>query len=288
MFERYTERARRVLFFARYEASQLGSITIESEHLLLGLMREGKGLTSRLFARRHVSAEHVRREIESRSVYREKVATSVEIPFSTDSKAILQYAAEEADRLLHNYIGTEHLLLGILRAERSTAAAILAGVGCTLQAVRDDVAQLLSEKAVHLSDGAARSDALAPAGTEYAHTAGWPVRMPAYLPSEVVHFTFTTMQAPGVWFSESPRHWHITGARLASLIARAYRTEESRVVLPAELADDRRYDVALTLPADESADAIARRVEQAIESQFQIAVAREARPEGEVLVVQRR
>src|SRR5260370_969020 len=78
MFERYTERARRVLFFARYEASQLGSISIETEHLLLGLIREGKGLTSRIFARSHLSLENIRKEIEGRTVFREKVSTSVE------------------------------------------------------------------------------------------------------------------------------------------------------------------------------------------------------------------
>src|ERR671912_325283 len=125
MFERYTERARRVLFFARYEASQLGSISIETEHLLLGLFREGKGLTSRIFARSHLSLESIRKEIEGRTVFREKVSTSVEIPFSAETKRVLQFAAEEADRLLHNYIGTEHLLLGILREERSVAASIL-------------------------------------------------------------------------------------------------------------------------------------------------------------------
>ena len=69
MFERYTERARRVLFFARYEASQLGSISIETEHLLLGLIREGKGLTSRIFARSHLSLESIRKEIEGRTVF---------------------------------------------------------------------------------------------------------------------------------------------------------------------------------------------------------------------------
>ncbi len=146
MFERYTERARRVLFFARYEASQLGSISIETEHLLLGLIREGKGLTSRLFARSHLSLETIRKEIEGRSVFREKVSTSVEIPFSAETKRVLQFAAEEADRLLHNYIGTEHLLLGILREERSVAATILMEKGMRLHAVREDIVQLLNEK----------------------------------------------------------------------------------------------------------------------------------------------
>jgi ATP-dependent Clp protease ATP-binding subunit ClpC len=146
MFERYTERARRVLFFARYEASQLGSISIETEHLLLGLIREGKGLTSRIFARSHLSLENIRKEIEGRTVFREKVSTSVEIPFSAETKRVLQFAAEEADRLLHNYIGTEHLLLGILREERSVAASILMEKGMRLNTVRDDIIQLLNEK----------------------------------------------------------------------------------------------------------------------------------------------
>jgi ATP-dependent Clp protease ATP-binding subunit ClpC len=146
MFERYTERARRVLFFARYEASQLGSVSIETEHLLLGLIREGKGLTSRIFARSHLSLESIRKEIEGRTVYREKVSTSVEIPFSAETKRVLQYAAEEADRLMHNYIGTEHLLLGILREERCVAATILMEKGMRLNTVREDIVQLLNEK----------------------------------------------------------------------------------------------------------------------------------------------
>src|SRR6188472_3375168 len=146
MFERYTERARRVLFFARYEASQLGSMSIETEHLLLGLIREGKGLTSRIFARSHLSLENIRKEIEGRTVFREKVSTSVEIPFSAETKRVLQFAAEEADRLLHNYIGTEHVLLGILREERSVAASILMEKGMRLHTVREDIVQLLNEK----------------------------------------------------------------------------------------------------------------------------------------------
>src|SRR5579862_6204313 len=136
MFERYTERARRVLFFARYEATQLGSMSIETEHLLLGLIREGKGLTSRIFARSHLSLESIRKEIEGRTIFREKVSTSVDIPFSADTKRVLQFAAEEADRLL----------LGILREERSVAASILYEKGMRLASVREDIVQLLNEK----------------------------------------------------------------------------------------------------------------------------------------------
>jgi ATP-dependent Clp protease ATP-binding subunit ClpC len=146
MFERYTERARRVLFFARYEATQLGSTSIETEHLLLGLIREGKGLTSRIFARSHLSLESIRKEIEGRTVFKEKVATSVEIPFSPETKRVLQYSAEEADRLLHTYIGTEHLLLGLLREDQCVASTILYEKGMRLASVRDDIVQLLNEK----------------------------------------------------------------------------------------------------------------------------------------------
>src|SRR5215475_112828 len=147
MFERYTERARRVLFFARYEASQLGSISIETEHLLLGLIREGKGLTSRIFSKSHLSMESIRKEIEGRALYRDKVSTSVDIPLSLESKRTLGYASEEAERMLHNYIGTEHILLGLMREEKSVAASILSEKGMRLSAVREDIVQLLNEKA---------------------------------------------------------------------------------------------------------------------------------------------
>jgi ATP-dependent Clp protease ATP-binding subunit ClpC len=147
MFERYTERARRVIFFARYEASQLGSNSIETEHLLLGLIREGKGLTSRIFSKSHLSMDTIRKEIEGRALYRDKVSTSVDIPLSVESKRVLGYAAEEAERMLHNYIGTEHILLGLMREEKSVASGILADKGMRLTAVREDVVQLLNEKA---------------------------------------------------------------------------------------------------------------------------------------------
>jgi ATP-dependent Clp protease ATP-binding subunit ClpC len=148
MFERYTERARRVIFFARYEASQLGSQSIETEHLLLGLIREGKGLTSRLFGKSHVSMEGIRKAVEGRATYRgDKISTSVDIPLSLEARRVLGYAAEEAERMLHSYIGTEHILLGLLREDRSVAAAILAERGMRLASTREEIVQLLNEKA---------------------------------------------------------------------------------------------------------------------------------------------
>src|SRR5438094_1010361 len=138
MFERYTERARRVIFFARYEASQFGSTTIETEHLLLGLMREDKGLTNR-FLRSHSSIESIRKEIEGRTLIREKVSTSIDLPLSAECKRILAFAADESERLGHRHIGTEHLLLGILREDKSAAAEILYERGLRLNQIRDDL-----------------------------------------------------------------------------------------------------------------------------------------------------
>ena len=146
MFERYTERARRVLFFARYEASRLGGGSIDTEHLLLGLIREGKGLTSRIFGRSHLSMETIRKEIEGRATYRDKVSTSVDIPLSLESKRVLGYAVEEAERLRHDYIGTEHLLLGLMREDKGVAASVLAALGMRLSTVRHDVVEVLKEK----------------------------------------------------------------------------------------------------------------------------------------------
>ena len=100
MFERYTEKARRVIFFARYEASQFGSPYIETEHLLLGLLREDKALTNR-FLRSHASVESIRKQIEAHTTIREKVSTSVDLPLSNECKRVLAYAAEEAERLGH-------------------------------------------------------------------------------------------------------------------------------------------------------------------------------------------
>src|SRR5918911_1641246 len=141
MFERYTEKARRVIFFARYEASQFGAPAIEPEHLLLGLMREDKSLTARFLARAQTSLEAIRKAIEERAPLREKLSTSVELPLAPETKRVLAYAHEESDRLQHRHIGTEHLLLGLLREERSMAAEILYERGLRLNAVRDEIAR---------------------------------------------------------------------------------------------------------------------------------------------------
>jgi ATP-dependent Clp protease ATP-binding subunit ClpC len=135
MFERYTEKARRVIFFGRYEASQFGSPYVETEHLLLGVLREDKTLTSRLL-KSSGSMEDIRAEIEKHSPIREKVSTSVDLQLSNECKRILAYAAEEADRLRHKQIEVEHLLLGLLREEKCFAAKLLERHGVRLSSAR--------------------------------------------------------------------------------------------------------------------------------------------------------
>src|SRR6202158_2382590 len=146
MFERYTEKARRVIFFARYEASQFGPPYIETEHLLLGLLREDKALTNR-FLRSHASVESMRKQIEGHTTIREKVSSSVDLPLSNECKRVLAYAAEEAERLSHKHIGTEHLLLGLLREEKCFAAEILHERGLRLSTIREELARTSQEKA---------------------------------------------------------------------------------------------------------------------------------------------
>src|SRR5882724_12202465 len=146
MFERYTEKARRVIFFARYEASQFGSPYIETEHMLLGVLREDKVFTHR-FVHGVAGVEAIRGKIEAATMVREKVSTSVDLPLSNECKRVLAYAAEEAERLNHKHIGTEHLLLGLLREEKCFAAEILHERGLRLSTIREELARTSQEKA---------------------------------------------------------------------------------------------------------------------------------------------
>ena len=142
MFERYTEKARRVVFFARYEALQYGSHYISPEHILLGLMREDKTVSARFFPfRNSLTVESVRREVEERIVPRERIPQSAELHLAPETKRILAFANEESRQLQNRHIGPEHLLLGLVREERSVAAEILYQYGLRLQDVREEVAR---------------------------------------------------------------------------------------------------------------------------------------------------
>jgi len=140
MFERYNEAARQALFFARFEASQTGGLSIETEHMLLGILREAKGITAQLLSTPPLSMDAIRRELERRIASRERVPASVEIPFALGTKRVLQFAVEEADALRHSWIGPEHLLLGLLREGDSLAGRVLTESGANLRMLRETVA----------------------------------------------------------------------------------------------------------------------------------------------------
>ncbi len=135
MFENYTTKARRVIFMARYEVSQFGASAIETEHLLLGLLREDKSILSRFFPAQP-SVDFIRQQIEARVMIREKIPTSIEIPLSAESQNVLTYAAEEAVSLSHRSVESDHLLLGLLREEDSLAAKLMRENGVGYSVVR--------------------------------------------------------------------------------------------------------------------------------------------------------
>lgn len=135
MFERYTETARRAIFFARYEAGEWGSEYIEPEHLLLGLLQEARPLLTTLLLP-SVGVDDLKHSLEGSLTRGEKTATSVDLPLSHPSKRILAYAAEEAERLANKHIGPEHLLLGMLREDESQVAKILKKHGLSIEELR--------------------------------------------------------------------------------------------------------------------------------------------------------
>jgi ATP-dependent Clp protease ATP-binding subunit ClpA len=146
MFERFTEASRRTLFFARLEASDSGSSLITPENLLLGVLREPQGQIAAILAVARITLADVRQKILKRQPAGKKIPTSVEIPFSPETKRALIYATEETDRLRHFEIGPEHLLLGLLREEGTIAQSILEESALTLENVRDALSRAYEER----------------------------------------------------------------------------------------------------------------------------------------------
>ncbi len=146
MFEKFNEKARRALFFARYEASKLGSRVIESEHVLLGILREGEESVAELFRRLHVKPEEIRRDIEGERVFVERISSTAELPLSEESKKILAYASHEAESMMHPSVGSEHLLVGILRVEGCVAMRVLTQHGLDVYTLREEVLSIAKER----------------------------------------------------------------------------------------------------------------------------------------------
>jgi len=143
MFNRFTERARKVIILAKEEARRFNHDYIGTEHILLGLIREGEGVASAVLQKMGVSLENIRLEIEKLVQPGPTTQIIGDIPFTPRAKKALELAAEEARSLGHNYIGTEHLLLGLIREGEGIASQVLLNLGLDLNTVRNEVMELL-------------------------------------------------------------------------------------------------------------------------------------------------
>ncbi len=143
MFNRFTERARKVIILAKEEARRFNHDYIGTEHILLGLIREGEGVAAAVLLKLGVSLENIRMEIEKLVQPGPTTQIIGDIPFTPRAKKALELAAEEARTLGHNYIGTEHLLLGLIREGEGVASQVLLNLGLDLNRVRSEVMELL-------------------------------------------------------------------------------------------------------------------------------------------------
>src|SRR6266545_186327 len=143
MFERFTDRARRVVVLAQEEARMLNHNYIGTEHILLGLIHEGEGVAAKALESLNISLEAVRQQVEE-IIGQGQSAPTGHIPFTPRAKKVLELSLREALQLGHNYIGTEHILLGLIREGEGVAAQVLVKLGADLSRVRQQVIQLLS------------------------------------------------------------------------------------------------------------------------------------------------
>src|SRR6266513_2064496 len=141
MWQRFTERARRVVFFAQEEAGRLGENYVSTEHLLLGLVRENDSVAARILDRLGVSLGRIRSEIE-RQVTRGDGRPGQDIELTARAKRVIDLAYDEARQLNNNYIGTEHLLLGLIREGEGLAGRVLAKLGVDLERTRREILAL--------------------------------------------------------------------------------------------------------------------------------------------------
>jgi len=143
MFERFTDRARRVVVLAQEEARMLNHNYIGTEHILLGLIHEGEGVAAKALESLGISLDAVRQQVEE-IIGQGQQAPSGHIPFTPRAKKVLELSLREALQLGHNYIGTEHILLGLIREGEGVAAQVLVKLGADLNKVRQQVIQLLN------------------------------------------------------------------------------------------------------------------------------------------------
>ena len=166
MFERFTDRARRVVVLAQEEARMLNHNYIGTEHILLGLIHEGEGVAAKALESLGISLEAVRQQVEE-IIGQGQQAPSGHIPFTPRAKKVLELSLREALQLGHNYIGTEHILLGLIREGEGVAAQVLVKLGADLNRVRQQVIQLL-----HGYQGKEPAACGRPGGVRAVHLAG--------------------------------------------------------------------------------------------------------------------
>src|SRR5437867_3128346 len=143
MFERFTDRARKVMALANQEAQRFNHEYIGTEHILLGLVKEGSGVGANVLKNLDVDLRKVRLEVEKLVKSGPDMVTMGKLPQTPRAKKVIEYAIEEARSLNHNYVGTEHLLLGLLREHDGVAAQVLMNLGLKLEEVREEVLNLL-------------------------------------------------------------------------------------------------------------------------------------------------
>ena len=143
MFERFTERARHVIELAGREAQRFGHDYVGTEHLLWGLAKENHGVAAAVLEHFGVDLKPLRREVDALLKMRPHVESVERLPQSTHVKEAIQYAIEEARSMHHSYVGTEHILLALMRNSETVAAQVLANLGLQLDAVREEVRKLV-------------------------------------------------------------------------------------------------------------------------------------------------
>src|SRR5688572_6239814 len=143
MFDRFTDRARKVMGLAKAEAQRLNHEYIGTEHVLLGLVQEGSGVAANVLKNMNIDLKRIRAEIEKIVKGSPTMVTQGNLPFTPRAKKVLELAVEEASNLGHNYIGTEHLLLGLIKENEGIAARVLLNLGVKLEEVREEILEFL-------------------------------------------------------------------------------------------------------------------------------------------------
>src|SRR2546426_836508 len=147
MYERFTDRARKVMQLANQEAQRFNHEYIGTEHILLGLVKEGSGVAANVLKNLDIDLRKIRLEVEKIVQSGPDMVTMGKLPQTPRAKKVIEYAIEEARQLNHNYVGTEHLLLGLLREQEGVAAQVLMNLGLKLDEVREEVLNLLGHGA---------------------------------------------------------------------------------------------------------------------------------------------